>query len=385
MILHILSLSRQAGVEVMFLNYLKCMKKNDPNFLKEQVVFVFGISPYFKEQLERLNINYIEAKRTRKFDIRFLIQLFLLIKKIKPRVVYGHNYIGNVIVALTKLFYRRCSTICHEHGTAWSAGKVKFVMNLFWTKYCDRIICNSKAAKTILCDRYNTNEQKIKVIYNGVPVPSQKGKVVKKDKNLLLFVGRLERVKSPETIVYAMDEIVKRLPEMKLIFVGDGSMKNNLEQLTKEKGLSNNISFTGNLSDRDVQKQMAKATLLILPSMREALGNVIIEAAFQRTPTVATNIDGIPEVIVDKQTGVLIKATEKVRDKNSPPLVVDPMTQSLIKPMVIEPMVLANVILEIINSNYLPEMGNHANKHVKDRFSINTFYRNITNEIMKKV
>lgn len=90
-----------------------------------------------------------------------------------------------------------------------------------------------------------------------------------------------------------MSYLIKKDPYIDLIILGEGPCEQSLQDLSIKLNLDSNIHFKGNVNN--VNEYMASSMLLILPSMREALGNVTIEAAFQETPTIGTNIDGFPK------------------------------------------------------------------------------------------
>lgn len=373
--LHVLSLSRRAGLEVMFLNFIKYMKKVNPEYIKFQYVLAINISDYFKTELKSLGVKIFEYQKYNKFDLPIKVGM-KIIKTYDIEVIYGQNFVGNTIACLLGCFNKNIKVICHEHGTAWNAKWILALITYFWTRKADIIICNSKAAAFLLNRRFNVNSQKLKVIYNGVPIrPKIKAN---NDYKKLLFVGRLDTVKSPHTLIYMMKEIVKRDREIKLDILGDGKYLNELINLTDQLQLNSNIKFYGNV--KNVDEFMAKSTLLILPSLRETLGNVIIEAAFQGKPAIASKIDGIPEVIVDGVTGVLIKPEEKLYKKTPVYKVVDLEKQRLVKPLSPSPLKLADAVMRLIKDpDKVNIMGEMAYRRVIQKFSMDKYYCKIIN------
>src|SRR5699024_5566622 len=327
--LHIMSLSRRAGLEVMFLNYLKYMKETNPEYIDHQYILVINISDYFKRELNKIGVRVYESKKRNKLD-RSPIKLGRkIIKENNIDILYGQNFIGNTIASILSLNNRKLKVVCHEHGTSWSVKGVTSFLTFFWVNKADVIICNSKAAAILMRKRFKVNEDKLKVIYNGVNKGTKEN--LEKSKKELLFVGRLDVVKSPHTLLYMMSDLVKRDDEIVLEILKEGPYEDELKKMTRDLNLSSNVTFRGNVEN--VNEYMAKATLLILPSIREALGNVIIEAAFQETPTIATRVDGIPEVIKNGETGILITPKDKIY--NHPPVqqVVNIETEQLQKPL----------------------------------------------------
>src|SRR5699024_11502139 len=123
---------------------------------------------------------------------------------------------------------------------------------------------------------------------------------------------------------------------------------------------------------------MAKANLLILLLIREALGNVIIEAAFQETPTIATRVDGIPEVIKNGETGILITPKDKIY--NHPPVqqVVNIETEQLQKPLSPSVESIVNSVEQLMfNESKLKQMRVNASLYVTQKFSMDRYYKEI--------
>lgn len=380
-ILHILTLSRRAGVELMFINYLNYMKQTNPESLKKQIIFAISLSPHFKETLDKLGVKYyvetIEESSKMARIVKRISNLKKIIKENNIDLVYGQNFKGNYYSALARISNKNIKVICHEHGTAWTNNFITTIITLFWTKMADKIICNSYAAKTMLVKKFRANKKKIKVVYNGVPY--KKLIKVKKYDYHILFVGRLDYVKSPETIIKAIPFIIKEIPDIKLNILGEGNLLNNLREIVSQNKLQDKVVFRGNVEN--VNDYMAKASLLVVPSIREAFGNVIIEAAYQETPTIGTNVDGIAEVIINKETGILLDASINLKNKKAPKFVVDPQTNNLVNPKQINPQSLANEIVTLLKGGNIKKMGVKARNHVISKFSFENYYNNIKNEL----
>ncbi|RSL29768.1 glycosyltransferase family 1 protein [Salibacterium salarium] len=369
--LHVTSLSRKAGLEVMFLNFLKQMSKEQPESMKYQYVFAIGLSDYFRDELNKLGVTVYVAEKRAKYDLSIFKQINNVIESNEIKVLYGQNFAGNALVGLISIRHPSVRVICHEHGTSWNASGVKSLLTLLWVKQADNIICNSNAAKVLLQKRFKASDKKLVVILNGVPLQTELG--YKKNNNRIVFAGRLDFVKSPITLIYMMNELIKSNLDVHLDILGDGVCLDSLIDLTEQLNLSDRIHFHGNVDN--VREFMSKASLLILPSIREALGNVTMEAAFQKTPTVATCVDGIPEVIIHNKTGILIRPTEALEGYSPVKYVVDLIHNSLMKPKRLSPRVLAKEVEELLSDKEKLElMGQNAYLHIKNNFSIERYY-----------
>ena len=126
----------------------------------------------------------------------------------------------------------------------------------------------------------------------------------------ILFVGRLEKMKGVDCLLRALKELVRsqksEVRSATLRIVGDGSERRNLEKLSQELGLTDRVTFVGRLSGRAVFDEYAQAEIFCGLSRSEALGNVFLEAQAAGCAVVATRIGGIPEIVHDGETGILV-------------------------------------------------------------------------------
>ncbi len=119
-----------------------------------------------------------------------------------------------------------------------------------------------------------------------------------------LFVGRLEPRKGPDLLLRALIEV----PAVNCVFAGDGPMRQELESRASELGLTDRVAFLGYVRSADLPALYARAQLLLLPSVSEALPLVVLEAMACGTPVLASRIAGLPSVVRDYETGLLVQA-----------------------------------------------------------------------------
>ncbi len=130
---------------------------------------------------------------------------------------------------------------------------------------------------------------------------------------MLLFVGRLAEKKGVTYLISAMKAAVKAFPDCKLIIVGDGPEKVSLVRQSQQLGISRSIIFAGSIPNQGLPPFYKAADVFILPSIvdssgdTEGLGVVLLEAIAAGTPVVASNVGGIPDVIISNRTGLLVE------------------------------------------------------------------------------
>ena len=128
----------------------------------------------------------------------------------------------------------------------------------------------------------------------------------------ILFVGRLEAMKGVDTLLKAMgDERLANI-DWTLRIVGSGSKVTSLKALAKQLGITDRVTFTGRLIGKAVYDEYAAAEIFCGLSRSEALGNVFLEAQAAGCAVVATNVGGIPEIVHDGETGILVAPDDPI-------------------------------------------------------------------------
>ena len=138
-------------------------------------------------------------------------------------------------------------------------------------------------------------------------VNSIKPKIFNNEFNLL-FVGNLLLSKGVDTLLEAFSLIEKENSNIGLIFVGDGEEKERLLFRSRELGVESKVKFLGRVSYEQIPTLMYYSDILILPSLHEGFGRVLLEAMSMHLPIIASNVGGIPLVIDDGKDGLLFEA-----------------------------------------------------------------------------
>jgi glycosyltransferase involved in cell wall biosynthesis len=125
-------------------------------------------------------------------------------------------------------------------------------------------------------------------------------------KPLAAFVGSLEKTKGVDVLIDAWSVVVKRFPDASLAIAGSGSTLSELCRRSRNLGLDSNVAFLGDLTHSEVSALLDRSWLLVLPSRSEGLGRVILESFARGRPVVATCVGGIPELVEDGRTGLLV-------------------------------------------------------------------------------
>jgi len=177
----------------------------------------------------------------------------------------------------------------------------------------DQVVCNSHAAADLLAQR-GLPRNKLTVILNGLQneafaeaipaLPRIPG---------LLRVGLIARmndpVKNQRVLLQAAARLKDKFPQVEYLFVGDGHLRHDLEQMAWNLGLAERVRFMG--ERHDIAAILAAMDISVVASWSEGLSNVILESMAAAKPVVATRVGGNPELVSDGETGLLVPINDE--------------------------------------------------------------------------
>jgi glycogen(starch) synthase len=144
------------------------------------------------------------------------------------------------------------------------------------------------------------------VIYNGVEDPAIAPTPLPLDPPRILCVGRLAPEKGFDLALRAFAMLMAAFPGARLIIAGDGTSRTDLEREAADLGLAGGVDFIGWVAPDRIAALINTATVVVMPSRSEALPSVALEAGIMARPIVAARVGGVPEIVVDRETGLLI-------------------------------------------------------------------------------
>jgi len=125
---------------------------------------------------------------------------------------------------------------------------------------------------------------------------------------VLLCIGRLVRIKGYDLAIDALPRILKEFPSIRLTIAGDGPERASLERQACELGVESAVDFLGWVSPGDIPALINAASAVLIPSRAEAFPLAGIQAAFMERPVIGTRVGGIPELVIDGETGLLVES-----------------------------------------------------------------------------
>jgi glycosyltransferase involved in cell wall biosynthesis len=289
-----------------------------------------------------------------KSDLRVVYRLVRLLRKEKIQILQSHLFHANLLAAIVgKLSNVPVIIATRQNVDIGGVGRER--VNRWALRSCDAVVAVSKEVYKAEIQHSQTDPAKVVVIPNTVQVEAFTGvnqaqvEMLRQEWNIhpsrpvIGTVARFDRQKGHVYLIDATIKILKQIPSTKILLVGDGPLRPQMEDKAEALGLSDSIIFTG--IRHDVQKILALLDLFVLPSLWEGLPVALLEAMAAGLPVVATAAGGTPEAVVDGTTGLLV-----------PPR---------------DPLALAKAITRLLNDPELRrQMGQAGQKRVIEHFSV---------------
>ena len=208
-----------------------------------------------------------------------------------------------------KIFYRNISMV-----SAWSqSGSIKRKFNSFLFKRVDFVTSVGQKSLNDLINAYRFPVERTKLIKRGIPKIEINKKSARTELSnlfgynyadkVLVHVGNFSPEKNHPFLVEVFKKVVAKEPDTRLIFMGEGARLDMIKKSCQK--LSYHVFFVG--LNTNVQKFIAGCDVFILGSTVEGVPGVILEAAMQNVPSVAVNVGGVSEVVLDGITGLLVQ------------------------------------------------------------------------------
>lgn len=276
------------------------------------VVSLYTVYTPITERLEQSGICVHYLNKNKGFDFSLILKLRKLIKKVNPEIIHTHLY-SLPYSMLATLFLRISKRVHTIHNLAnKEVSKNKRLINSIFYKYFSVIpVAISPLVKKSIIEEYNISSQKVPIVYNGIDLSKCKPKNsydFAKDDISILHIGRFSEQKNHEMLLKSYKKVLIKHKNLKLNLIGDGEKREEIENIARTLDISRHISFLGLKST--VYDFLNEADIFILPSRWEGMPITIIEAMASALPIVATNVGGIPDMIKDNYSGLLVDVDE---------------------------------------------------------------------------
>ena len=265
------------------------------------------------------------TKKSGSFSYKLIKNLVSLIKNEKPDVVQcnGSDTLKYMVAASfftskIPITYRNISTI-----SEWIDSPLKLKVYKYLFKKVAHVTSVGSESIRDLISTLEYPEGRTSVIRRGIPIKEIKSSQIDhslrnelelKDKDkIVMHIGNFSPEKNHEFLLKIFSEIKEENPEIKLVCVGNGVTFTSIKQQIENKTLEHTVYLLG--FRKDIPELLAQADCFVLASKIEGVPGVILEAASQRVPSVATNVGGVPEVLINGNTGFIIDNFDKLEFK----------------------------------------------------------------------
>jgi glycosyltransferase involved in cell wall biosynthesis len=255
------------------------------------------------------------------FDWRVLDALKQVVDRVAPDIIQTHGIKSHFLVRACRAHQGR-GWVAFHHGYTTTTYKYALLAQLDrWSlRAPSQVVAVSQAFSRRLVGR-GVPASRITVLHNAADpewlraAPSEDQKpvavpcdpIVSSGEKLVLAVGRLSKEKSFTDLVLAIRHLRERRPELavRLVIVGEGREREAIEESIRREGLQQQVSLVGHV--QDVRPYYRAADLLAISSLSEGSPNALLEAMAAGVPVVATAIGGIPEIVTDQETALLVR------------------------------------------------------------------------------
>lgn len=255
-------------------------------------------------------------------DISSFIKLFKIIKEENPDVLHVHSpkaaglgALAGRMLGVKKIIYTVHGFAFHENRPFYQKAMIAFISWITMLLSTDVITLYEKALRETKHFPYITD--KLHLIHPGIAVPTffatSSARQLLQQRTSLPFekkilIGTIAELHTNKGLGYALEafqKLASHSPSFIFFIIGEGEERGQLEAMIKEKDLQNNVVLAGQIP---LAAEYLKAfSIFILPSIKEALPYALLEAGVAGLPVIATTVGGVPEIVEDMKSGVLIQ------------------------------------------------------------------------------
>lgn len=253
-----------------------------------------------------------------KVDIKTVFKIVGFVKKQSIDIIHSHGYKSSIYAYLANIFTRRRLVVtCHNWIISNSKLKLYTYLDKMFIKRFDAVVSVSSSVRDLLLES-GVDERRIHLVANGIDTKKFasgcNGKVAFNGRNkgpgtkFIGTVGRLSQEKGHIYLLRAAKKVLAVFPDCYFVLVGDGVLREALENEAQSLGIREHVIFTGRRED--IPEVLTSLDIFTLPSLTEGLPMSLLEAMASGTPVVASKVGDIPVLLKDGALGALVEPTD---------------------------------------------------------------------------
>jgi glycosyltransferase involved in cell wall biosynthesis len=318
----------------------------------------------FAWELHRLGIEVFSVDMSRQFTLKPIRQIRSIIRNNEIDFLHSQgaraDFFARFAGRIANAPHILCTVAMPVEG--FEVGRLRKTMYRFMDRlserYVEKFIVVSESLRKALIEGRGISSQRVARIYNGIELdkfrPDLKQSMLKEnwgiaqESPLIGALGRMVWQKGFTYLIEAIPDILQSLPSVRFVIAGDGPLKKELESLSEDLNVKEQVIFPGYIGQ--IEQFLSNIDILVVPSVLEGFPMVTLEAMAMGIPIVATQINGVTEQISHGQEGILV-----------PPR---------------NPRELAGAVLQLIKDEELgARLGLAARKKIESCFSVERMVR----------
>ena len=296
--------------------------------VKYEIFLASQQSDHFYSVISNKQVQFIPLDFSKRINPALIFKLAKIIKKNEIQIIHGQGtraeFYARLASRLAGKSWYISATAAPVKGFNVSETRKRIYQLLdgFSERFVDRFIVVSDAQKEKMIKERHIPQEKVVRIYNGIEMESflcdrdaglkiRKELGLKEDNILIGAIGRLVWEKGFEYLIQSIPDVIKVYPNVKILIVGEGPLKERLEAQGERLKVNDHLIFTGFRSD--IKEILSVIDILVIPSILEGFPMITLEGMAMTKPIIATKIVGITEQITDGESGLLVPS----RDSNA--------------------------------------------------------------------
>ncbi len=317
-ILHIIDSSGLYGAEIMLLNLMEEQRRMNLTPMLVSLCDLSDQNNEMAEEAKKRDLTALQFKMKRGYSLNSAIKLVHLAQEAHVAIIHSHGYKGDILIGSLPKHIRRIPMVRTQHGRT----STKKLSKIWFYEVLDCLIMRRMAA-VVRVNRAEVRQQSVNclpdahscIIENGIPeLQFDPQAVFRSDPAVYEFckdgfvigtIARLSEEKGLIHLINALRILSQHNTTVKAVIIGEGPQRQSLEAMVNDAGLAGKILFAGY---RDyAYNYLPYFRVFVLPSLTEGLPITILEAMQAKVPIIASRVGGIPAVLENGKTGILVE------------------------------------------------------------------------------